>query len=476
MIPSRSRSSAGCRNDKEDSTMPLSIYNSLSRKHEEFLPLNPPDVNMYTCGVTVYDSCHIGHARSLYIFNLVRAYLSYRGYKVNFVRNITDIDDKIINKARESGMSWKEVAEKYIEEYRRDLKLLGIGEADSEPRATENIDCMIDHIAALVEKGAAYVSGGDVYFNVRKFPGYGKLSGQDTEQMRQGVRIGPSEMKSDPLDFALWKASKPSEPSWTSPWGAGRPGWHIECSAMSMKYLKSGTLDIHAGGRDLIFPHHENEIAQSEALTGKPFARYWIHHGLLTINGQKMAKSLGNFITIRDAVSEYPADVLKLLYLQTHYSSPLDFSREKMKEAAHALERISIFLSHSTTFAGGEAAGEVSQARQDFLRVMDNDFNTPEALACAFSLIGLANKRPDDAVLQAAAAAEVKSMLRILGLAAGEENSAKNGIDIAAMLKKREEARSQKNYALSDKIRKDLEAGGIILEDTKQGTLWRRKI
>ncbi|MFA5430610.1 MAG: cysteine--tRNA ligase [Candidatus Omnitrophota bacterium] len=459
--------------------MPLSIYNSLSRKHEEFLPLNPPAVNMYTCGVTVYDSCHIGHARSLYIFNLVRTYLFYRGYKVNFVRNITDIDDKIINKAREGGMSWKEVAEKYIEEYRRDLNLLGIGEADSEPRATENIGCMIDHIAALVEKGAAYVSGGDVYFNVRKFPGYGKLSGQDTEQMRQGVRIGPSEMKSDPLDFALWKASKPSEPSWSSPWGAGRPGWHIECSAMSMKYLKSGTLDIHAGGRDLIFPHHENEIAQSEALTGKPFAKYWIHHGLLTINGQKMAKSLGNFITIRDAVSEYPADVLKLLYLQTHYSSPLDFSREKMKEAAHALERISIFLSHSSTFAGGEDAGEVSKARQDFLQAMDNDFNTPEALACAFSLIGLANKRPDDAVLQAAAAAEVKSMLRILGLAAGEENAAKNGIDdagIAAMLKKREEARSKKDYALSDKIRKDLEAGGIILEDTKQGTLWRRKI
>jgi len=459
--------------------MPLSIYNSLSRKDEEFLPLNPPAVNMYTCGVTVYDSCHIGHARSLYIFNLVRTYLSYRGYKVNFVRNITDIDDKIINKARESGMSWKEVAEKYIEEYRRDLNLLGIGEADSEPRATENIGCMIDHIAALVEKGAAYVSGGDVYFNVRKFPGYGKLSGQDTEQMRQGVRIGPSEIKSDPLDFALWKASKPSEPSWPSPWGAGRPGWHIECSAMSMKYLKSGTLDIHAGGRDLIFPHHENEIAQSEALTGKPFAKYWIHHGLLTINGQKMAKSLGNFITIRDAVSEYPADVLKLLYLQTHYSSPLDFSREKMKEAAHALERISIFLSHPSTFADGEDAGEVSKARQDFLQAMDDDFNTPEALACAFSLIGLANKRPDDAVLQAAAAAEVKSMLRILGLAAGEENAAKNGIDdagIAAMLKKREEARSKKDYALSDKIRKDLEAGGIILEDTKQGTLWRRKI
>jgi len=246
-----------------------------------------------------------------------------------------------------------------------------------------------------------------------------------------------------------------------------------------MKYLKSGTLDIHAGGRDLIFPHHENEIAQSEALTGKPFAKYWIHHGLLTINGQKMAKSLGNFITIRDAVSEYPADVLKLLYLQTHYSSPLDFSREKMKEAAHALERISIFLSHPSTFADGEDAGEVSKARQDFLQAMDDDFNTPEALACAFSLIGLANKRPDDAVLQAAAAAEVKSMLRILGLAAGEENAAKNGIDdagIAAMLKKREEARSKKDYALSDKIRKDLEAGGIILEDTKQGTLWRRKI
>ncbi|MFA5319938.1 MAG: cysteine--tRNA ligase [Candidatus Omnitrophota bacterium] len=463
--------------------MPLRIYNSLSRVNEEFLPLNPPKVNIYTCGVTVYDSCHIGHARSLYIFNLIRKYLLYRGYKVNFVRNITDIDDKIINKARESGRTWKDVAEKYIEEYRRDLELLHIEEADSEPRATENIECMIAHIAALVEKGAAYASGGDVYFNVRKFPGYGKLSGQDTEQMRQGVRIGPSEMKVDPLDFALWKSSKPSEPSWASPWGAGRPGWHIECSAMSMKYLGSETLDIHAGGRDLIFPHHENEIAQSEALTGKPFARYWIHHGLLTINGQKMSKSLGNFITIRDAVSEYPPDVLKLLYLQTHYSSPLDFSREKMKEAAHALERINIFFSHSVFSSGGQAGdgitAELEKSRQCFLQAMDNDFNTPEALACVFSLISLANKHPEGGAFRSAAAAEAGLMLDILGLSldAGAAGTAElNDGEITGFLDRREEARRNKDYALSDKIRKELESRGIILEDTKQGTLWRRKI
>jgi len=264
--------------------MPIYIYNSLTRKKEEFIPLSPPKVNIYTCGVTVYDESHIGHARSLYIFELIRKYLKYRGYKVRFVRNITDIDDKIINRANELKVDWKELVSKYIGRYYEDLQLLGIEKADFEPRATENIKDMIKYIGGLIKKSFAYESGGDVYFNVRKSPSYGKLSGQSIDEMEKGVRIEPSENKKDPLDFALWKKSKEGEPAWKSPWGEGRPGWHIECSVMSQKFLKAETLDIHAGGRDLIFPHHENEIAQAQALTGKPFAKYWIHHGLLTIN------------------------------------------------------------------------------------------------------------------------------------------------------------------------------------------------
>ncbi|MBU3958765.1 MAG: cysteine--tRNA ligase, partial [Candidatus Omnitrophica bacterium] len=301
--------------------MPISIYNSLTRKKEPFQPLNPPQVNMYTCGVTVYDDCHIGHARSLYIFDVIRRYLKYRDYKVNFVRNITDIDDKIIKRANELEIEWSELVQRYIASYKRDLGLLGIREGildkdKEEPRATGNIPEMVAYIKDLVDKGYAYVTDSGVYFSVRKFKDYGKLSGQGIDQMLSGARIEPNEDKQDPLDFALWKKSKPGEPSWPSMWGDGRPGWHIECSVMSQKFLKTDTLDIHAGGRDLIFPHHENEIAQSEALTGKPFAKYWIHHGLLTINGQKMAKSLGNFVTIKDFIAKYKiADFLKMFFL-----------------------------------------------------------------------------------------------------------------------------------------------------------------
>src|SRR3989338_11256462 len=290
--------------------MSIKIYNSLSRKKEEFKPLKGKTVKIYTCGVTVYDDCHIGHARSLYIFEVIRRYLKYRGFKVNFVRNITDIDEKIINRARELKINCQELVEKYINKYYEDLAALDIPRADSEPRATENIPAMVKYIEGLIKKEFAYVTESGVYFNVRKFKDYGKLSGQGIDQMLSGCRIEPDEAKEDPLDFALWKISKPDEPSWESLWGAGRPGWHIECSVMSQKFLKTDTLDIHAGGRDLIFPHHENEIAQCEALTGKPFAKYWIHHGLLTINGQKMAKSSGNFVTIQGALRRYHPDVL----------------------------------------------------------------------------------------------------------------------------------------------------------------------
>src|SRR3989338_4347881 len=277
----------------------MKVYNTLTRKKEEFVPLNPPNVNIYTCGVTVYDESHIGHARSLYIFDVIRRYLEYKGFKVNFVRNITDIDDKIINRANELKIDWKELVKKYITRYYEDLELLGIQKGDFEPRATENIDDMIKYIKRLIDKGYAYAANTGVYFSVRKFAGYGKLSGQGIDQMLEGVRKDPDETKEAPIDFALWKISEPDEPFWESPWGKGRPGWHIECSVMSQKFLKQDTLDIHAGGRDLVFPHHENEAAQAEALTGKPFAKYWMHHGLLTINAQKMAKSSGNFVTIK---------------------------------------------------------------------------------------------------------------------------------------------------------------------------------
>ena len=312
--------------------MAVELYNTLTKRKEALAPLNGKVVRMYSCGVTVYDKCHIGHARSLYVFDVIRRYLKYRGYDLHFVRNITDVDDKIINKAKDLGVDSKEVAEKNIEDYYQDLKRLGIDKADVEPKATDNIELMIEMIRGLIEKGSAYEVDGDVYFSVREFKGYGKLSGQSIDQMQEAVRIDKDEKKKDPLDFALWKKSKEGEPSWASPWGEGRPGWHIECSCMSLTHLNCETLDIHAGGRDLVFPHHENEIAQAESFTGKPFAKSWIHHGLLTINKQKMAKSLGNFITIEDAVEKYGANELKMFFLSSHYRSPIDFSKEAMEE------------------------------------------------------------------------------------------------------------------------------------------------
>ena len=324
--------------------MSVQIYNSLTKKKEEFIPLSGNTVKMYTCGVTVYDQCHIGHARSLYVFDVIRRYLQFRGFKVEFVRNITDVDDKIIQKAIETQSTSKDVSEEQIRLYYEDMKALGVSKADVEPKATDNIPEMITHIQGLMDKGFAYAAQGDVYFNVRAFKDYGKLSGQSVDKMMEAVRIEKDSDKKDPLDFALWKSSKPSEPTWESPWGPGRPGWHIECSCMSMKHLKTQTLDIHAGGRDLIFPHHENEVAQSEALTGKPFAKYWIHHGLLTINGQKMSKSLGNFITIKDALTKYTADEIKMFFLFSHYTSAIDFTEEKILEAKKALAKFDVLF------------------------------------------------------------------------------------------------------------------------------------
>lgn len=466
--------------------MPVHVYNSLTRKKEELIPLNPPKVNIYTCGVTVYDESHIGHARSLYVFDVIRRYLKYRGFKVRFVRNITDIDDKIINRAKELGISWKEVTKRFIDSYRKDLKLLGIEKADFEPCATENIKDMIKHIKRLIERGFAYVASGSVYFNVRKFPAYGKLSGQSIEQMLSGVRIEPDEKKQDPLDFALWKKSKPDEPYWRSTWGSGRPGWHIECSTMSMKYLKTETLDIHAGGRDLIFPHHENEIAQSQASTGKPFARYWIHHGLLTTHGQKMAKSLGNFVTIKDFIAKYKdADLLKLFFLSTHYAHPIDYNEDKIKEAGEAHERIFnlIFriakkLSNVEPQPQVKRIDDIENIKNKFLSVMDDDFNMPQGLARLFDLVSVTNRNMNnlDFIFNAGNLLYDLSR-RIFGLELEEKHDTwefKNTIEV--LIKKRNEAREKRNFVEADRIREELETRGIIIEDTKDGTVWRRKL
>lgn len=466
--------------------MPIVIYNSLTRQKEEFKPINPPQVKIYTCGVTVYDESHLGHARSLYIFDVIRRYLEYRGFKVKFVRNITDIDDKIINRANELKINWQDLVEKYIERYYEDLKALGIARADDEPRATRNIAGMIADIKVLVGRGFAYLTPSGVYFSVRKFAPYGKLSGQSIDQMSSGGRIEPDEKKQDPLDFALWKASKPGEPYWPSPWGNGRPGWHIECSTMSLKYLKTDTLDIHAGGRDLIFPHHENEIAQAESLTGKPFARVWLHHGLLTINGQKMAKSLGNFISIKDILKEYSPDVLKMFFLSAHYASPIDFTKEKMQEARQALGRISILKDKINRKVKGALCcfftrrnfKEIDDLKAKFICAMDDDFNTPEGLAAIFALLNLANKNIEDRRFISAAWRAIKEMLGIFGINLKPEalKAEISDEEIKAKIAARNAARKNKDYALSDKIRKELEDKGVILEDAKDGTIWRKKL
>lgn len=464
--------------------MPIFIYNSLTRKKEEFVPINPPRVNIYTCGVTVYDESHIGHARSLYIFDLIRRYLKFRKFKVRFVRNITDIDDKIINRANELKVNWKELAGKYIKSYYQDLRSLGIKRGDIEPSATANIPGMIRYILKLVEKGYAYRAGKDVYFNVRKFNNYGRLSGQAIDEMRKGVRIETNELKNDPLDFVLWKGSKDNEPCWNSPFGPGRPGWHIECSVMSQAFLRCDTLDIHAGGRDLIFPHHENEIAQAEAFTGKSFAKYWIHHGLLTMNGQKMSKSLGNFITIKDFIlKHYDSDLLKIFFLFTHYSHPIDYTEAKIEEARAAKERILIFIDKAKPslrqrlLNSHKKFAELEEIKKKFIEKMDDDFNTPEAFSCIFEAVNLGNKRINDIYFSQSARFLILDMARLLGLSLRPARKPEGVSDeeVRKRIEERNIARKNKDYALSDSIRKELEEEGVILEDMKGGvTSWRR--
>ncbi|MDD5005273.1 MAG: cysteine--tRNA ligase [Candidatus Omnitrophica bacterium] len=459
-------------------TNPIQIYNSLSGKKELFEPLKPPKVNIYTCGVTVYDDCHIGHARSLYIFDVMRRYLEYKKYKVNFVRNITDIDDKIINRARQENKgeplieTTKSVTDKYIQSYYKDLESLGIKKADFEPRATENIPEMVEYIKLLIDKGYAYVTNTGVYFSVRKFQNYGQLSHQSIDQMLTGVRKEADETKNDPLDFALWKLSKPDEPKWQSPWGEGRPGWHIECSVMSQKFLKTETLDIHAGGLDLVFPHHENEIAQAEALTGKPFAKYWIHHGLLTINGHKMSKSLGNFVTVSQFLEKYEVDILKLFFLTAHYKSSIDYTQEKIEIAKKNKEEIDRFFSQYLFGKKDKLSKEDKEAIdrivENFNLVMSDDFNTPRALAEVFGAVNLGSNY----VVQDKVSAlnylreKISDLLDILGISPEKEIDEKTKKQLEKLLKERQEARERKDYKRADQIREEIRNKGFVISDT----------
>jgi len=443
----------------------MKIYNTLKRKKEEFEPKKK--IGMYVCGPTVYDAPHIGHARSAYVFDVIRRYFEYRKYKVTFVRNVTDVDDKIINKARDEfkgedlNSAVKKVSDKYLKVYHKYMDDLGIKRPDKEPKATEYIGKMKDFIAILIKKGVAYESDGDVYFNIKKAKKYGKLSNQSLENLETGARISPGENKKDPLDFALWKKAKDGEPYWESPWGKGRPGWHIECSVMSSDIL-GDEFDIHGGGIDLIFPHHENEIAQSEG-AGKKFARFWIHNGLLTINKEKMAKSLGNFITIEEILSKYSADVLKILFLQTHYSHPVDFSWERMAEARRAMERFNVALKSKPKVRDTG----IEEFRKRFEDAMDDDFNAPSALAVLFDLVTHINKHGAG-----------KNLLLELGEVLGlfeKRKTPKLKIEIKKLIEERNKARKAKDFKAADKIREKLDKMGIILEDQKDGTGWRVK-
>lgn len=480
--------------------MGIKIFNTLTRNKEEFKSLRDKEIGMYVCGPTVYDEPHIGHARSAYIFDVIRRYFIYRGYKVKFVRNVTDVDDKIINKAKEEfkGEELKDavgkVSAKYLASYHRAMDELGIRPPDKEPKATRYIEKMKDFIGVLIQRGMAYESGGDVYFDVRKAKNYGRLSNQSLQTLEAGARIAPGENKKDPLDFALWKAVKESEVSWPSPWGEGRPGWHIECSVMSLDIL-GDEFDIHGGGIDLIFPHHENELAQSEG-AGKKFARYWIHNGLLTINKEKMAKSLGNFVTVEEVAKRYSLDILKILFLQAHYSHPVDFSWERMEEAERAMERFYVLLDKINRLEarGSRLKGEIplqpsaSSLEEDigsfkrkFDEAMDDDFNTPKGMAILFDMVNECNKllehskdKAESFILRYVVDA-IKEIAEVFGLTFEQKKKklSKTKEEIEEMLDLRNKARQKRDFKTADRIRQELDEAGIILEDQKDGTSWR---
>lgn len=463
----------------------IKVYNTLNKKKEEFIPLTPGEVKMYVCGPTVYNFFHIGNGRTFIVFDTIRRYFEYRGFKVDFVQNFTDIDDKMIKKANEEGATVKKIGDTYIKEYYQDADALNIERATVNPRATEFIGEIIKFVKGLVDKGYAYEVDGDVYFSTKKFEGYGKLSGQNIEDLQSGARISVDERKKDPMDFAIWKAQKPGEPAWNSPWGMGRPGWHIECSCMAKKLLGE-TIDIHAGGSDLKFPHHENEIAQSEALTGEPFARYWLHSAFVNVNNEKMSKSLNNFFTAREILERYDADVIRFLMLSAHYRQQLNFSEDLLESAKASVERIYNAIGNLENLIDEVSREEMNEEekayleslnkyKEKYIEKMDDDFNTADAITAIFDLIKDTNTNItiDSSKELAQKALE---LIRELGAPLGMfQKSTKGNLEeeIEALIAKRQQARKDRDFALADKIRDELKDRGIVLEDTPQGVRWK---
>jgi cysteinyl-tRNA synthetase len=461
--------------------MALTVYNTLTRSKEQFTPIEPGKVRMYVCGMTVYDYCHLGHARVLVAFDVITRYLRVRGYDVIYVRNITDIDDKILRRAAENGEPYTSLTARFIDAMREDEKRLGVLSPTIEPRATQYIDEMFALIEKLIAKDYAYrADNGDVYYAVSKFAGYGKLSGKNPDELLAGARVEIDEAKRDPRDFALWKAAKPNEEAvWNSPWGPGRPGWHIECSAMSGKCLGE-TFDIHGGGPDLRFPHHENEIAQSEAAHGKHYVNYWMHAGAVRVDGEKMSKSLGNFFTIREILDKYDPEVVRYFLISSHYRSEIDYSQESLQEARSGLDRFYNAIKEFSDIEIDRAILRNSAFYDRFVQAMDDDFNTREALSVMFDLVSALNKA-SDAALKRRLAIELKTLGQLLGLLQQNPSDYLHGIgpidgtEIEALIAERLQARKDKNFALSDKIRDELKSRGVVLEDGPNGTTWRRQ-
>lgn len=461
----------------------MKIFNTLSRTKEEFIPIDKNEVKIYACGPTVYNYIHIGNARPLCVFDVLRKYLEYRGYNVKFVHNFTDVDDKIIKRANEEGLTFTQISEKYIKEFWTDAHGLNFKDATIHPKATENIDEIIDIIKTLEEKGYAYAVDGDVYYRTLKFKGYGKLSHQPIEDLQSGARIAIGEKKEDPLDFALWKSAKEGEPYWDSPWGKGRPGWHIECSAMNRKFLGK-EIDIHCGGQDLIFPHHENEIAQSEAANDCPFSKYWMHNGYINVDNVKMSKSLGNFKTVREIADVYGYEVIRYFLISSHYRSPINYNLEIIEQCKSALERL-YTCRDSLDFAlknadksiadDEEILNTINNRREQFITAMDDDLNTADAIAAIFDLVRDINTKILDKNVSynvcSTAVDLFDELCAVLGIL---YNRKSNDLDseIEELIKQRQEAKKNKDFATADKIRDDLKARGIILKDTRQGTTW----
>jgi cysteinyl-tRNA synthetase len=455
----------------------VKIYNTLSSQEEEFVPQGDV-VRMYVCGVTPYAECHIGHAMSYVVFDMIRRYLEFRGYKVKYVQNFTDIDDKIIKRAQEAGVTPSDLAERFIAQYFADMDRLNVRRADVYPRATEEVPKIIEVVKRLIDKGRAYEVQGDVYFRVKSDPDYGKLSHQSLDDLQAGARVEVGVDKEHPLDFALWKAAKPGEPWWESPWGKGRPGWHIECSAMSMRYLGE-TLDIHGGGQDLIFPHHENEIAQSEGFTGAtPFVKYWMHNGFVQLGGEKMSKSLGIFVTLKQALDRFSPDALRLFILSSHYRSPINFSEEGVVAAEKGVERLRQAAFADSQRGSGDSSGavDIDVFRQRFIEAMDHDFNSPQALAALFDLAREINRTMDQGADPGGAQQTLRELAGVLGFSFEKPEvdlAAKPFIDLLVSL--RTELRKEKHWQMADMVRTSLKDLGVVLEDTPQGTVWKQE-